>query len=83
MAWIPKIFQCRICRYPWTENTQKEENDVETAASANKQGPLCELCRHLVMALRYSQGRKIPFEVCLARVVVDEYPISFKEDSPA
>jgi hypothetical protein len=39
------------------DDEAEEERKTMVAAKVNRQGPFCELCRHLEMALRYAQHR--------------------------
>lgn len=41
------------------ETEEGEEEKTMRAAQVNGQGPFCQLCRHLEMALRYAEHRKL------------------------
>jgi rubredoxin len=52
------MLTCETCGHTFRQ-TPGEERKTLQAAKANKQGPFCELCRHLEMALRYAQNRRL------------------------
>jgi hypothetical protein len=52
---------CETCGYAW--DCDQAKCGVETARRVNKQGPYCELCRHVEMARRYAGLRHIPLVV--------------------
>lgn len=51
------IHTCVICRHKWQSLDSKTERHVITAAKVNKDGPYCDMCRHLEMAERYALAR--------------------------
>lgn len=47
---------CESCAYPW-DCLQGVKCQVATAAKVNGQGPYCDLCMHLTMAIHAAQAR--------------------------
>lgn len=61
---------CSRCTFQWFCLAVMKPNQkvcqVDVAVHQNKQGPFCELCRHLIMAKRVAQTRNLPTAVLLA-----------------
>lgn len=48
---------CRICGYEWKSLDGATAKQILKASRVNGIGPLCNLCYHLEMAIRYSEAR--------------------------
>lgn len=53
------IHICRSCGHSWKSIDNDTARKVIAAAKVNKQGPFCNLCLHLVMALRFAKARQL------------------------